>query len=552
MKWWRPASVAAIALAACLQIGSPLVAGQGDVADAPRWRIALNDGWRYTDGPVAGAHESAFDDGAWEPVSLPHTWNAVDAFGKDGKYRRGEGWYRRSLALDGSHRNRRLFLYFEGANQVAELYVNGHAAGRHIGGYTAFVFEITDLVSLDAPNRLAVRVDNAHHPDIPPLNADFTFFGGIYRDVWLISTDRVHFDLLDHASPGVFVDTPEVTAGRAVVRVRGAVVNQGRIRQRLAIVHRLIDPDGEPVVEFTAPVDVAAGAWAEFTATSPPVLRPRLWSPSDPAVYRVASEVRAGSRTLDRVEVPLGFRWFRADAQEGFFLNGKRLQLHGTNRHQDSAGLGNALPDAAHRRDLQLIKDTGFNFLRLAHYPQDPAVLEAADALGLIVWEEIPVVNLIGVSDAFAVNAERMLVEMIRQHYNHPSVLIWGQMNEVLLQRPKPEPAGYVPRVVELARRLDARARAEDPFRATAAAVSFDEIDDGSGLQDVPQILGLNLYFGWYYREIESLGPFLDDFHRRHPQRPLLVSEYGAGSDERVHALEPRAFDLSEIGRAHV
>ena len=510
-----------------------------------RLRVTLNDGWRYADGPIAGAQAPEFDDDGWTRVHLPHTWNADDAMAKGGAYRRGEGWYRRTLDLDPGLEGRRLFLYFEGANQVAELFVNGTAVGTHVGGYTAFAFEITGQVRFDAPNVLAVRVDNAHDPDIPPLNADFTFFGGIYRDVWLIATDPVHVDVLDHAAPGLYVDTPELSAERATVRVRGAVVNRSPSGQRLELVLRVTDPDGREVATFHSRLDVTAGGRAPFEATSGPIAKPRLWSPDRPALYRVATEVRSGREPRDRVEVPLGFRWFRFDAQEGFFLNGERLALHGSNRHQDLAGHGNALSDAAHRRDVERVKDTGFNFLRLAHYPQDPAVLAATDALGLVVWEEIPVVNRVSLSETFADLAERMLVEMIRQHSNHPSILMWGYMNEALQQRPTPTPEGYVQGLVALARRLEARARAEDPGRATATAISLHEIADGSGLQDVPQILGLNLYFGWYYRDLDAWGPFLDDLHARHPGRPLLISEYGAGSDERVHALAPRAFDFS-------
>ena len=236
---------------------------------------------------------------------------------------------------------------------------------------------------------------------------------------------------------------------------------------------------------------------------------------------------------------------------DGFHLNGEPLALHGTNRHQDHAGLGNALPDAYHRRDVQIVKDTGFNFLRLAHYPQDPAVLDATDALGLAVWEEIPVVNTITMSEAFAANAERMLVEMIRQHYNHPSVVMWGYMNEVLLRMPDPTPEGYVAAVRGLAERLDAIAKREDPHRLTAMAFSNGEVVMDSGMQDIADVFGMNLYFGWYYDDFAALGTFLDSLHTAHPDRPLMISEYGAGTDERVHSAAPRAFDFSvEYGAA--
>ena len=526
------------AWAACL-VATPLAQG------ATRERLTLNQGWRYADGVQSGAQAPAFDDAGWTAVALPHTWNAHDGFDKRKPYRRGEGWYRRELSLPPGLEGKRLFVRFEGANQVADVFLNGRLLGRHVGGYTAFAFEITPFVRFDAPNLLAVRVDNSHDPDIPPLEADFTFFGGIYRDAWLIATDPLHVDVLDHASAGIFIDTPQADAGRAVVRVRGAVVNQSGARREVSVRHRVLDAQGREVARTASRPLAMDGGRRVFEDLLPPLRNPQLWSPDAPYLYRVVTEVLHAGRVTDRVENRFGVRWFHFDAQRGFVLNGRPTALYGSNRHQDLAGHGNALTTAQHRRDVELVKRTGFNFLRLAHYPQADAVLEATDQLGLAVWEEIPVVNLIGTTPAFAAHAETMLVEMIRQHYNHPSVVLWGYMNEVMQFRPTPEPAGYEADLLALARRLEARTRAEDPYRTTATAISFTEIDNGSGFQDIPQVLGLNLYFGWYYEDLESLGPWLDAFHARHPGRPLFISEYGADSDERVRARQSRAFDFS-------
>ncbi len=289
--------------------------------------------------------------------------------------------------------------------------------------------------------------------------------------------------------------------------------------------------------------------------TLPAIEHPHLWSPASPYLYRVRTEVHDGNQVVDAVENPLGFRWFGIDAQKGFVLNGQPLRLFGTNRHQDYAGLGNALSDDLQRRDIRLIKETGFNFLRLAHYPQAPSVLDEADSRGVVVWEEIPVVNRIAVdrsnaqqgTDAakFSANCERMLVEMIRQHYNHPAVFFWGTMNEVMLQKPRPLPEHYYETLLELERRLVERAHREDPSRKTAIALSRDELDDDHGVGDVPDVLGMNLYFGWYYGVFSDLGDFLDRMQRQRPSRPLVVSEYGAGSDDRVHSMHAEAFDFS-------
>jgi beta-galactosidase len=512
---------------------------------APRVRYTINEQWRYAPGSIDEAAAAGFDDSAWQSVNLPHTWNAIDAFDKTATYRRGIGWYRKRLVLDSALRGKRLFLYFEGANQVADVFVNGRHAGQHIGGYTAFVFEITDLVTFDRQNVVAVRVDNSHNPDIPPLNADFTFYGGIYRDVWLLATSPIHVAVADHASSGVFLSTQ---AG--VVRISGTVVNQSDHDASLRVVNRVTDATGAVVTSIASGVRLRAGASSSFAQRSPPIEHPRLWSPATPYLYRVRTEVYDGRELVDEVQNPLGFRWFSVDARNGLTLNGQPLKLFGTNRHQDYAGLGNALPDDLHRRDVHLIKETGFNFLRLAHYPQDPAVLDEADRAGLVIWEEIPIVNLINTSAAFAENSERMLVEMIRQHYNHPSILFWGYMNEVLLRKPDPLPERYYETVLELARRLDKRAHAEDSTRRTVMALSRDELNDDKGLADIPEILGMNLYFGWYYENFAALGEFLDRIHRQRPARPLIVSEYGAGTDERVHSMQPKRFDFtSEYGQ---
>lgn len=538
MKYW----LFHIMLFGCWMIGVPAAAQQAN----PRVKFTINEAWRYAPGPLDGAAVASYDASHWTPVTLPHTWNAEDAFDKVPGYRRGVGWYRKQLALDKSLQGKRIYLYFEGANQVAEVFVNGQHAGQHTGGYTAFVFDVTDLIAFDAPNLIAARVDNSPNDDIPPLDADFTFYGGIYRDVWLLATEPVHIEVLNHASPGVFIDTPDVSGEQATVRVRGTVVNETEEARTVDVVHRILDAANHEIIALRTTVDIGAGARQSFEQTSDAIPQPRLWSPEDPYLYRVVTEVYVGDTLVDQLDNPLGFRWFRADAQDGFFLNGDPMPLYGTNRHQDWPGYGNAVPDELARRDVQLVKENGFNFLRLAHYPQDPVVLHEADRQGLVVWEETPVVNTITMSEAFAANAELWVREMIRQHYNHPSVAMWGYMNEILLRPRNPLPDGYNEAVVALGKQLDDLVREEDPTRLTVTAISEGEVDNGTGFQDIPDILGMNLYFGWYYHDFETLGTFLDSLHARNPDRPLLISEYGAGSDERVHAFETaESFDFT-------
>ncbi|PAP76428.1 glycoside hydrolase family 2 protein [Rubrivirga marina] len=518
-------------------------------ASAQRTQTSLNDAWRFWNADAPGAEAPAFDDGAWDRVDLPHTWNAEDAFDDEPGYRRGAGWYRRTLRLGPSTSLRgaaeagtpgRRFLHFEGANQVADVWVNGQDVGGHVGGYTAFVLDVTDALR-EGENVIAVRVDNSHNPDIPPLDADFTFYGGIYRDVWLIETDPVHIPFRGNATNAWF-DTPGLAEGDTRVRARARVTNSGGIPVTVELAHRLIDPDGAEVTAWSTTHELRPGGAVLDEEWSEPVEAPRLWSPETPHVYRVETRVEVDGETRDLVTSPFGFRWVAVDG-DGFMLNGERRQLHGTNRHQDVEGDGNALPDDLHRRDVRLVKETGFDFLRLAHYPQDEAVLHETDRLGLMVWEEIPVVNTITQSEAFAQNAEQRLREMIVQHYNHPSVVIWGYMNEILLRIPNPTPEGYVDDVRALAERLERGVEEVDPTRLTAMAVSFNEAE--YRIADVSDIFAFNLYFGWYHDTFADLGVFMDSLHAAHPDVPLMLSEYGAGSDERVHADRPVRFDFS-------
>jgi beta-galactosidase len=520
----------------------------------PRVRVTINDGWRYRADGVEFAEKAWLNDAGWERVNLPHTWNAIDVFDDVESYRRGIGWYRKRLALPDSLRGKRIFLHFEGANQTAEVYVNGAYAGEHAGGYTAFTIDVTRHLQWGANGNeqlIAVQVDNSHRPSLAPLSVGFAMYGGIYRDVWLVATDSAHVTLADHGGPGVYVTTPRVSREVGEARVRGTLANDGGAARALRVVSTILDASGARVGEATTTVRVPARGEAAFAQALPAVRAPRLWSPEDPYLYAVRTDVYDGARLADRVTSPLGFRWFRFDADSGFSLNGKKTFLRGTNRHQDYQGLGSALSNRLHVRDLEIVKAMGANFLRLAHYPQDPAVLEAADRLGLLIWEEVPVVNYITVSDAFTANSQRMLREMIRQHHNHPSVVLWGTMNEVFLwseagaRIARHTDTTYMRQVRDFTREMERVARAEDPARATAMAIHGATSYDSAGVAEIPMVLGLNLYNGWYSGTLAEYGGVLDRRHQRSPRQAIIVSEYGSGSELRLNSTAPERFDHS-------
>lgn len=512
-------------------------------ADAERLRFTINDGWQFIGSNIPDGQKQGIDISGWEKIALPHTWNIADTLDDEPGYRRGVSWYRKQLQLRPELNGKRIFLYFEGVNQTADVFVNERLAGRHIGGYTAFVFDITGLVKFGEPNAIAVKVNNSLVNDIPPLDADFNMHGGIYRDVWIVAVNDAHIKATDLASSGVVIKTPQVSENAATVSIAGTVVNAAGSARRLEAFSSVIDATGMVVATARSNVNAPPGGESKFSHADIRVSRPKLWSPDGPHLYSVRTVIRENGKDIDEVTEPLGFRWFRFDANEGFFLNGKPLKIRGTNRHQDHKGMGNAVPDELHVRDLEIIKETGFNFVRLAHYPQDPSVLAAADRLGLMLWEEIPVVNIVHISEVFNRNSESMLREMIRQHRNHPSVILWGYMNEVFLHGPKNE--ARTKATVELAQTLETIARTEDPTRLTA--IAFDhgnrEVYHTSGLSQITHVVGWNLYHGWYYQTFDDFGKFMDEEHRRFPNRPLFVSEYGANADRRVHSLNPKRFD---------
>lgn len=510
-------------------------------------KISLNENWRFHLGDIPTASATYFNDADWEMLNLPHTWNTDAYTVKD--YHQGTGWYRHALTIPAAWQAKRLYLCFEGAGKAATLYINGKQVGEHAGGYTAFNFDITDHVDAKGPNILAVKVSN-DRDDIVPTSADFTFFGGIYRDVWLTASENIHFDRTDMASDGIFVTTPAVSAQQATVSIRGKLKNETADKQDLNIEYTLLSPDGAPVQTQTQRVQVKGGEDLAFQSKDILVSAPRLWTPETPHLYqvRITLKNRKTGKTIDQQQLPAAFRWYSFDAAQGFMLNGSPYKLRGMCRHQDQQPIGSALTDEMHRRDMLLIKQMGANFIRISHYPQDEAILEMCDKLGLLVWEEIPIVNLVPDTPGFNENAERNLREMIRQHYNHPSVILWGYMNEILLvttRLPEAQRQPGIDRALALAKHLEEVVHEEDPTRLSTMAFHGSEDYNTFGFSGITDVVGWNIYNGWYGADLADFDHFMADQHQRYPTHPLIVSEYGAGSDKRIHSLSPVRFDFS-------
>jgi len=515
--------------------------------------INENTGWGFVKDSTKTFDVLNNDGTKWAAVNLPHTWNVTDILDDTPGYYRGVGWYKKIINIDASLKGKKLFLYFEGVGQESEVFINGKKAGSHTGSYGAFCIAISPFLNRDgAANEILVKADNSYNENIAPLSADFTFYGGIYREVSLIATNDIHFSLDDNASKSIFISTPVVNKNKAVVNVKGSFTNEGAIPKRLIIIISISDKFGRKINEVTAAVAGQQNGKEQFNLQLPDFNSPHLWSPEDPYLYTVTTQIKnaATGTVLDEVRNYLGFRWFSFDAGKGFFLNGKSYKLIGMSRHQDYKGMGNAVSKILAVEDVRLIKKGGANFFRIAHYPQDPAVLQACDSIGLLTSVEIPLVNEITESEAFYQNCKNMQVEMIRQNYNHPSIIIWCYMNEILLKphfiNDKERQKIYFAAITKLAQSLDSITREEDPYRYTMIAnhADFTKYNDNK-LTTIAMITGWNLYSGWYSAKQEDFPAFLDRHHEKLPNQPFMITEYGADADNRIRSVSPLRFDKS-------
>lgn len=501
---------------------------------AQREMKTINDNWEF---------RKSIDE-SWESVNLPHTFN-IDAY-QQRNYYQGKGFYRRTLVLPEIVAERRYYMKIDAASKAANIRVNGKEVGSHVGGYTACIVDITEYIRKE--NLIEITVDNGRK-DITPISADFTFWGGIYRDVWLISTPKQHFNMSNMGSDGIFISTPVVNEKRGVLKVKCEVTNDSHESSILEVRSAIYSPQGKLLQTIKQKQKLKSGETYIFENTSGAIESPDLWSPETPSLYLVKTTLvdPKSGKLLDEKNHKVGFRWFTFDGSKGFFLNGKSYKLRGLNRHQDQAPAGVALDDEAHRRDIFLMKELGCNFIRISHFPQDDAILEMCDELGLLAWEEIPIINIVPNTPGYDDNCEYNLREMIRQHYNHSSVITWGYMNEILLTAPsigKPEWLACKERTVNLAQRLEAVLKEEDPERASVMAFNMTNLYNEIGLNLV-DVVGWNLYHGWYVDKLKDFNAWCEDQHRRYPDQPMIISEWGAGSDKRLHSTQGRAFDFS-------
>ena len=482
---------------------------------AQRQDILLNNDWNFR-----FSHQ--VQKGTEVRVDLPHTWNAQDALSGKIDYKRGIGNYEKNLFIRSEWKGKRLFIRFEGVNNIADVFVNRRHIGEHRGGYGAFIFEITGKVEYGKENSILVRVNNGEQLDIMPLVGDFNFYGGIYRDVHLLITDETCISPLDYASPGVRLIQDSVSHRYAKVRAIVDLSNGSSGNQEVELNVRLLD--GQRVVkEGTKNVNLSGNEVMQQELTFE-IDQPHLWNGrQDPFLYQAEVTLFRNGQMVDRVTQPLGLRFYRIDPDKGFFLNGKHLPLQGVCRHQDRSEVGNALRPQHHEEDVALMLEMGVNAVRLAHYPQATYFYDLMDKNGIIVWAEIPFVGPGGYNDkgfvdlpAFRANGKEQLKELIRQHYNHLSICVWGLFNELTELGDNP---------VEYIKELNVLAHQEDTTRPTTSA--SNQMGD---LNFITDAIAWNRYDGWYGGTPADLGKWLDRMHKDHPEICIAISEYGAGA----------------------
>ena len=482
---------------------------------AKRTSQNINADWGYLESPT---EDMAFvqNTADWAPISLPHTWNAEDVMDSDPGYRRTTSWYKKNIDIPTIVDNQKYLLYFEGSNITTKVYVNGQDAGGHIGGYIGFEIDMTPFVRSGA-NEVLVQVDNGYNPNIiPSQKSDFFIYGGITRDVWLQTKPNT-------AIGNIRLSTPEVSEKLATLR---AEVSLDGIMNTTGLTVEVVlkNPKGELVQSKTAEVkeDITV-----ITMTD--IQDPELWDVEHPNLYTVEVLLSNKEGQIDALTDKVGFRWFEFKENGPFYLNGKRVLLRGTHRHEEHAGVGAAMSNELHRKDMELIKEMGANFVRLAHYPQDPEIYRACDELGLLVWDELPWCRGGLGGDTWQKNTKAMLKEIIAQNYNHPSIIIWSLGNE-MYWLPEFEGGGDTEKMNAFLTELNTIAHEMDPFRKTAIRKYYE----GAGIVDV---FSPSIWSGWYSGSYKSYQKAIDTYKAEYKR--FLHAEYGGSSHVGRHSENP-------------
>ena len=477
-----------------------------------RTQININQGWHYLENDTEDIAD-AMQLKNWQSVTLPHSWNSLDATDLVPGYRRSGSWYKKKIEIS-LNSNTVYELYFEGVNITADVYLNGAKVGQHIGGYIGFTIDISTAVK-NGINEIVVRADNSYDPEIiPSQKSDFFIFGGITRDVYLQTKPKTHLANLKYT-------TPNVSTKNATLKGTVSIINA---TSELKVRATLIRSDGKNVAEKEFPI-VKNEAKINFDS----IKNPALWDTDNPNLYTITVSLIDNNKKIDEISDKVGFRWFEFKEYGAFFLNGKRLLLRGTHRHEEHAGVGAAMTNEQHRADIELIKEMGTNFVRLAHYPQDPEIYKACDELGLLVWDELPWCRGGLGNDNWKANTKNMLAEIINQNYNHPSIIIWSLGNE-MYWLPDFKDGGNTTELSGFLSELNSLSHKLDPTRKTAIRKYYEGAD-------IVDVFSPSIWSGWYSGSYKSYQKAIDQYKKQYPS--FLHAEYGGSSHLGRHSENP-------------
>jgi len=482
----------------------------------------INRKWAFTKEadsiPVAVSNK-------WNFVNLPHSWNAIDGQDGDNDFFRGTCYYVKKLTKEELPAADRYYIEFRGANSSADLYIDGEAMAHHDGGYSTWRVDVTDKLTKDVV--ITVAVDNSPNDRVYPQMADFTFYGGLYRDVNIICVSESHFDLDYYGGPGIKV-TPEIKGNDAAVEIETYLTNS---KMGQTVRYTICDKEG----------NVVAQAETADTKVTLDIANVTLWhGRKNPYLYTAKAELCEDGKVLDNISTRFGCRTFKIDPDNGFILNGEEYALRGVSRHQDRWGIGNALLPEHHKEDIELIYELGATTIRLAHYQHDQYFYDLCDEYGLVIWAEIPYISKH--MPTGRENTISQMKELIIQNYNHPSIVVWGLSNEIGI-------GGSDDDLLENHNILNDMCHEMDKTRLTTiAAVSMCKMDDP--YLQIPDVVSYNHYFGWYGGETDMNGPWFDEFHKKHPTIPIGCSEYGCEALN-WHTSTPMQGDYTEEYQAY-
>lgn len=468
-----------------------------------------------------------------ESITLPHCYNSHD--GQNGSEMfKGKCFYQKVFDITDDLMEDNIFLEIGAASLVSEVYINGKLAHVNDCPYSMYRIDMKPYIIL-GENLISIMVDNSQQKYVYPIMADFSFYGGIYRDVSLLISKGVHFDILDGGRDGIYLKQVKLEDETYRLEISGAICSN-KIISNAQVVFSVKDRDGICVQEKT--IELKIDDKTEFKE-SIEIEKPHLWQGvEDPYLYEVVVQIKVDGSIIDERCIEYGFRTIEISPEKGVFLNGKHIKLNGVARHQDFAEVGNAISKEQMELDMSIIKEIGANSIRLSHYQHDDYFYTLCDREGLLTWAEIPFISVPALKCPTNQNAKDQMKYLIKQCYNHSSIYCWGVQNEITI-------GSESERVYEMVKELEEYAKTLDDTRYTAQA-NIHNVADDSYLNKLTDLVGYNLYYGWYYNEIEDLQRRLDNFHKTNPNIPLMVTEYGVDTNYEYHSYEPKVKDYTE------